>query len=76
MLRAIVLALGAAFATFAVAAICFAILDIYLAGHGRASPMQQMLISRPGARLSVADAIALAVSAVVGGITFVASYRR
>ncbi len=77
-MRGILFALTAAFATFVVAAIAFAVIDLYLTGHGhgRGSPMRHALIASGAVQLSVADAIALALSAVVGIATFVGARRR
>jgi hypothetical protein len=76
VLRSIFFGLGAAVATFFVAAIFFAVLDIYLTGHGRWSLMQHQLVARRAVQLSVADAVALALSAAAGVIAFVGSLRR
>jgi hypothetical protein len=64
VIRTILIGLGAAAGTFILAAIGFAILDIYLSGHARPSPMKQMVT----ANTSVADVIALGLSVVAGAL--------
>lgn len=64
MIRSILVGLGAAATTFVLAAIGFAILDIYLSGHARPSPMKQMV----AAQTSVADVIALGMSVGAGAL--------
>lgn len=67
---------AAAAGTFALAAIVFAVLDLYLVGHGRPSPLQQPFVMRDQIQLSVADAIALLVSILIGALAMVGHARR
>jgi hypothetical protein len=76
VVRAIPAALGAAAGTFVVSAIGFAVLDLYLSGHGGASPSQQTFAARGFVQLSVADAVALGLSALVGMIVMISLARR
>jgi len=69
--RSLLAGLGAAAVTFVVTAIAFAVLDLYLSGHGRPSPMQQSFMARGPVQLSVADAVALSLSAVAGTLVMV-----
>lgn len=57
--------------TFVVTAIVFAVLDLSLSGHGRPSPMQRPFMACGPAQLSVADAVALRLSAVAGTLVMV-----
>ena len=74
--RAILAGLGATAATFVVTALAFAVLDLYLSGHGRPSPMQQTFAARGFLQLSVADAVALGLSAIVGTVVIITTARH
>jgi hypothetical protein len=72
----LIVGLAVAAGTFVVVAISFAVLDLYLAGHGRPSPLQQPFVMRGQIQLSVADAVALLVSGVTGVLAMVIYARR
>jgi hypothetical protein len=76
LVRSVLSGLGAAAGTFVVSAIGFAGLDLYLSGHGRPSPMQQTFAARGFVQISVADAVALGLSALVGTIVIISLARR
>jgi hypothetical protein len=72
MTRAILVGLAAAVATLVVAAVGFAILDIYLSGHGRPSPMKQPV----GPHTSMADIIALGLCLAAGLVAGWKAFQR
>lgn len=71
MIRTILIGSAAAAGTFVVSAIVFAILDLYLSGHALPSPMKESFVSDGPFQMSVADAIALSLSAVMGVLVMV-----
>jgi hypothetical protein len=84
MRKSLSIALGvlAAAGAAVVATVCLAILEIYLAGHGHGTVMDHIVIGDPDSatRLSMADLIALAISAAIGAgatwLTWPAAHRR
>jgi hypothetical protein len=72
MIRAILVGLAAAAGTLLVAAVGFAILDIYLSGHGRPSPMKLPV----GPYTSGADLIALGLSLAAGVVAGWKAFQR
>jgi len=74
--RTILVGLGAAAGTFVLTAIILTVVDLYLAGHGRPSPRQLPFLVRGSVHLSVADAIALGLSAGIGALAMVWHARQ
>ena len=67
-MRLIVAGLAVAFGTFVFLAICLAVVNIYVSGHGHRTLSEIVVIDHAGSgtHLSLADVIALAASAAAG----------
>jgi hypothetical protein len=63
----IIVTIAAVIATFFVAAVCIAIIDLYISGHGGTGLTSRHLVdnARTGVHLSVGDVIALLMAASV-----------